>query len=272
LEQGTISVFPTLAKRESGLQVQYEWSAEEAQHVWRDGAVRLARLILERQSRDLVKAIRSSVALLLRASPYLSSDALIDALLQLTIRCACFAEAEPPRTCPKFAAAVEHGRERLYPCLEQMSAMISSWFEEASAVRQALDDSRVRLLAADAEETRWHLERLLDFSAISEVSLDWLRQLPRYLKAEQRRWQRNAVRGSEAGHIARELEQWSARYVELKMRLAAEMRWTPKLDEFRFWIEEYRVSLYAQELKTRGAISAARLSARAAEIDAWLSR
>jgi ATP-dependent helicase HrpA len=272
LEQGTIWVFPTLANRESGLHVQYEWSAEEAQRIWRDGSVRLARLILERQARDLAKDVGSSVALLLRASPYLTSDALIDALLQLTFRSACFAEAEPPRTRSEFEAAVEQGRERLYPCLEQMSAMISSWLKEASDVRQALDDSRVRLLAAGAEETRQHLQRLLNFTTINTVSLDWLRQLPRYLKAEQRRWQRNAVRGNEAGQIARELEQWSARYLDLEMRLGAEMRWTPKLTELRFWIEEYRVSMYAQELKTLGAISAARLSARAAEIDAWLSR
>jgi hypothetical protein len=40
----------------------------------------------------------------------------------------------------------------------------------------------------------------------------------------------------------------------------------------RFWIEEYRVSLYAQELKTLAPISAARLSDRAVEIEAWLDR
>jgi ATP-dependent helicase HrpA len=272
LEQGTIWVFPTLQKRESGLQVQYEWSAEEARRTWRDGSVRLARAMLERQSRDLAKSIGSSVSLLLRASPYLGSDALTDALLQLTFRGACFAEAEAPRTRVDFEAAVDAGRERLYPCLEQMSAMILNWLKEASEVRQTLDDSRVRLLAEPAEETRRHLKRLLDFATITTASPDWLRQLPRYLKAEQRRWQRNTVRGSEPKHIAQELERWSARYLDLEANLDAEMRWTPQLLELRFWIEEYRVSLYAQELKTVGAISAARLEQRAAEIEAWLSR
>ena len=272
LQQGTIWVFPTLAKRESGLHVQYEWSAEEAQQIWRDGSVRLARLILERQSKDLAKTVGSSVALLLRASPYLTSDAVVDALLQLTFRSACFAEAEPPRTRVEFEAAVEHGRERLYPCLEQMTAMMQSWLKEAGDVRQALDEARGRLPATDAEETRQHLARLLDFTTINTVPLDWLRQLPRYLKAEQRRWQRNSVRGSESKRIEVELKQWTARYFDLEGRLAAELRWTPKLTEFRFWIEEYRVSLYAQELKTLGPISAARLEQRAAEIDAWLRR
>jgi ATP-dependent helicase HrpA len=272
LEQGTIWAFPALEQRESGLHVQYQWSVEEAQRIWRDGSVRLARAMLERQSRDLAKTIGSSVSLLLSASPYLGSDALIDALLQLTIRCACFAEAEAPRTKAEFEAAIDKGRERLYPCLEQMSTTIQSWLKEASEVRQTLDDSRVRLQADAAEETRRHLKQLLDFATINTASLDWLRQLPRYLKAEQRRWQRNTVRGSEPKHIVPELQQWSARYQDLEKRLAAELRWTPKLTELRFWIEEYRVSLYAQELKTLGPISAARLEQRAAEIESWLGR
>jgi ATP-dependent helicase HrpA len=234
--------------------------------------VRLARATLERQSRDLAKSIGSSVALLLSASPYLDSDALTDALLQLTFRSACFAEADPPRTRLEFEAAVDKARERLYPCLEQTSAMIQSWLKEASEVRQALNDSRVRLMADAAEETRRHLKRFLNVATINTAPMDWLRQVPRYLKAEQRRWQRNAVRGNEPSQIERELEQWSGRHEELEKRLAAELRWTPKLTELRFWIEEYRVSLYAQELKTLGPVSAARLSARAAEIDAWLSR
>ena len=272
LEQGTIWVFPTLRQRDLTLQVQYEWSGEEAEHVWRDGAVRLARAMLERQSRDLAKTAGSSAKLLLRASPYLSGDALIDSLLQLAFRAACFGEEAPPRTRTEFEAAVDRGRERLYPCLEESSAMISIWLEEAAEVRRALDDTRVRSLSETAEETRRHLQRLLDGPTIQTVSLDWLRQMPRYLKAEQRRWQRNTVRGSEPKHIAQELGQWPARYQELANRLDAELRWTPKLIEFRFWIEEYRVSLYAQELKTLGPISAARLEQRAAEIESWLRR
>ncbi|HEX3396510.1 MAG TPA: ATP-dependent RNA helicase HrpA [Steroidobacteraceae bacterium] len=272
LEQGTIWVFPTLKQRDSGLQVQYEWSAEEAQRAWWDAAVRLARAMLERQSRDLAKSAASSIALMLRASPYLGGDALIDTLLQLAFRGACFAEEAPPRVRLEFEAAVDRGRERLYPCLDQSSAMILGWFEEAAEVRRTLDDARVRTLSEIAVETRRHLERLLDRLTLETVSLEWLRQVPRYLKAELRRWQRITVRGSEPKHILQEIGAWSARYDDLERRLEAELRWTPKLVELRFWIEEYRVSLYAQELKTLGPISAARLEQRAAEIDSWLRR
>ncbi len=272
LEEGTIWVFPTLEQHPTGLQVQYQWSAEEAQHAWRDGSVRLARAMLERQSRDLAKSIAGCASLQLRASAYLDSDALSDALLQLTFREACFPEADAPRIRAQFEAAVDKGREHLHPALEQISAMLENWLTQAGEVRQALDASRVRALADAVDESRRHLKRLLHSATLSTAPPNWLRQLPRYLKAELRRWQRNSVRGGEPKHIAEALELWSGRQRDLEMRLAAELRWIPQLVELRFWIEEYRVSLYAQELKTVGAISAARLEQRAAEIEAWLSR
>jgi ATP-dependent helicase HrpA len=272
LEEGTVWVYPTLLQRESSLQPQFEWSAEEAQRTWRQGAVRLARAMLERQSRDLGKAAAGNVALLLSASAYMNSDSLLDTLLQMAFRSACFAEGEPPRTRAAFDAAVVQGRERLYPSLDEITSMVTDWLKQAAVVRQALGDARVELLSEAAEETRGHLGRLLDPRILQSVSMEWLRQLPRYLKAEQRRWQRNPVRGGEAKHIAAELQQWSARHHDLEQQLHAELRWTPKLDELRFWIEEYRVSLYAQELRTLGPISATRLVQRAAEIEAWIRR
>ena len=72
--------------------------------------------------------------------------------------------------------------------------------------------------------------------------------------------------------IVRELRAWSARHRSLSAKVGAEMRWIEPLDELRSWIEEYRVSLYAQELKTLGPVSAARLEQRASEIDAWVER
>jgi ATP-dependent helicase HrpA len=272
LEQGIVEVYPALARRGTALEVLYEWSAEEAQRAWRDAAVRLARVMLERQARDLAKSLTSAVPLLLSASPYVSGDDLSDTLLQLAFRKACFGDADPPRTRAAYELAVDRGREHLYASLEEVSTLVAGWFKEAAAVRTALEDSRLRTLADAAEETRQHLRALLDQRVLQTAAADWLRQLPRYLKAEQRRWQRNAVRGGEAPNISRELKIWSARYRDVEARLAGELRWTAQLDEFRFWIEEFRVSLYSQELKTLAPISAARLEQRAVEIEAWLNR
>jgi len=272
LEEGTLLVHPALILQDNRLEVQYQWTAAEAQHRWRQSAVRLARVMLERQARDMAKTIVGNMQLLLSAAPYLRGDDLIDMLLQLAFRSACFGAADPPRSREQYDLAVERGRQRLYDSLEEVIATAAGWFAEANAVRRALDHPPLSPLYAGAEETRRHLGRLLDGELLSAVSPDWLRQLPRYLKAEQRRWQRNSARGAEPASVARELLHWSERYRILEKQLNEELRFTPVLEEFRFWIEEYRVSLYAQELKTRGPISAARLEQRAAEIEAWLGR
>jgi len=160
----------------------------------------------------------------------------------------------------------------LHSCLEEIAAATLSWFNEARAVRRALDAAQTVLPAEAVDESNEHLRRLLGAASLESLPMNWLRQLPRYLKAEERRWQRNAARGGEPPHIARELRRWSARHAMLANEMGAELRWIPELDELQSWIEEYRVSLYAQELKTLGPISAGRLEQRAAEIEAWIAR
>lgn len=272
LEQGALPIFPALALHETLLVVQYEWSPEEAARAWREGSARLARAMLDRHARDLHKTIAANVQLLLGASPYIDSDELIDTLLQLTFRSACFDDGEAPRTREAFELAVDRARERLYPVLEVQSGLAAGWFAEANSLRRMLDDPRIRLLQQAAEESRLHVGRLLDGATLRTVSPEWLRQLPRHIKAEQRRWQRNAARGTEPAQVLSELELWSARCLGLQKQLDAELRWTPKLEELKFWIEEYRVSLYAQELKTQGPVSAPRLERRAVDIETWLRR
>jgi ATP-dependent helicase HrpA len=234
--------------------------------------VHLARTLLAAQSRDLGKTVAGNAPLLLAASPYVPSGALIEAVLQWTFRRACFGDGEAPRTRDAFDRAVDEGRARLHLCLDEVVAAALTWFAEARAVRRALEDPRTALLAEAAEESKEHLRRLLSADHLESLSADWLRQLPRHLKAEERRWQRSAARGGEPPHIVRELHRWSARCLTLEKQVGAEMRWIPELSELRNWIEEYRVSLYAQELKTLGPISAARLEQRAAEIEAWIAR
>jgi ATP-dependent helicase HrpA len=228
--------------------------------------------VLAAQERDLGRIVAADTSLLLVASPYADSRGLGECLLQMTFRRACFGDAEPPRTREAFESAVDRGRALLHPCLEEITAAAISWFTEARAVRRALDDPRAALLTEAVDESNGHLRRLLNAATLESQSPDWLRQVPRYLKAEQRRWQRNAARGAEPPHIVREVREWSARQQALANQVGAEMRWIPELDELQNWIEEYRVSLYAQELKTLGPISSARLGQRAADIDAWLNR
>jgi len=272
VDGGEIQVYPTLKRTREGVIVRFEWSEAEAEAAYREGAVALARLMLERQARDLAKTIGADPRLVLGAARYFSRDGLVDLITHWAFRRACFDDADPPRQRGLFEAAVDRGRAELYARVEVIAGAVADWFAQAREVRRLLADGRARANAAAAAETAKHLEGLLNGTALGTMTADWLRQVPRYLRGEERRWQRLLAKGSESPQILLELNEWSARLLSLEGQAHEELRRVAALDELRLWIEEYRVSLYAQELKTLGPVSAARLEERAAEISAWLTR
>jgi ATP-dependent helicase HrpA len=272
LERGAVLVFPTLKRVGIATEVRFEWSAAEAAQSFADGAVHLARTLLDRQMRDLAKLAIADMRLLLAASAYFGRDLLIDLLLQLSCRRACFKDLDPPRTREAFESAVDRGRADLHEMLEQVIAEVGGWLADARNLRRLLEDPRARAQGEAAAETQAHLTQILRPDWLQALSPDWLRQVARWLKAEERRWQRIFARGSESPQILAELQSWSARMAILEEHAASELRRPPELGELRLWVEEYRVSLYAQELRTRATISAARLAQREAEVLAWFAR
>ena len=269
---GQATLFPTLAVEQGELHVALEWSAEEAGMRWFDCAVRLARSMLDSQLRVLVKSIAASGPLILSASPYLSSSELTETALFLAVRQACFGDAPAPRTRDRFVELVDQARARLQPVLDESLALLTGLMADAAAVRRALDDPRIMASREAAEESREHLHGLLSGAALRAAGPQWLRQVPRYLKAELRRWQRNAARGIESADILQQVRQYTRRYLHLHRQMQAQLRMNQNLLDLGFWIEEFRVSLYAQELRTLAPISAARLEQRISAVEAWLTR
>jgi ATP-dependent helicase HrpA len=274
LPQGAVTVFPALRRIRGAIEVRFEWGAAEAEQSYAGGAVHLARVMLDRQARELAKLAAADMRLVLAASSYFGRDELIDLLLQLSFRRACFGELAPPRTREAFESAVDRARADLHETLEQAIAELGGWLSEARSVRRLLEDPRARAHAHAhaAEEAQAHLKDLLRPDRLQSLTPDWLRQVARYLKAEERRWLRIFARGGESPQVVAELDAWSARVAALEARADSELRRPPELEELTLWIEEYRVSLYAQELKTRGPISAARLAQRETQLGAWFAR
>jgi ATP-dependent helicase HrpA len=272
LECGELNLFPAIRASASGTQLNLHWTRAEAQRELRLGVTQLARRSLDREARDLGKILRADARLLLAASPYSRGDVLFETLISLTLQRAGFDSDEPPRSRREFAATLERARPLLRECALAVGAQALEWYTEARAVRRALEDTRALQHTGEAAATLAHIESLLDPRGWLDTPAGYLAQLPRYLRAEERRWQRLLSRGGEPPTIARELSAWAARLLTLQQAVADEQRWLPELADLAWLLEEYRVSLYAQELKTTRPVSAARLEQRAAMIESWLKR
>ncbi len=107
------------------------------------------------------------------------------------------------------------------------------------------------------------LARVPGCGFVGRTPLRWLNELPRYLKGITRRLER--LENNPAGD-AQKLAQigplWRA-YKERLERISNGVGdYHPDLEAFHWGLEEFRISLFAQELGTRFPVSAARLEKR----------
>ena len=104
------------------------------------------------------------------------------------------------------------------------------------------------------------LKRLFSFGTLSAIGIDQLGQYPRYIRAIEIRIDKLANQVSKDRQFIEELTTFSQPLEDIKSRRDYLSRSLGEaIDDFAWSIEEYRVSLFAQQLKTRVPVSAKRL-------------
>jgi ATP-dependent helicase HrpA len=114
---------------------------------------------------------------------------------------------------------------------------------------------------------RLHLDQLFAGNIFQEVPWQWLREYPRYLQAIGARMERLKT-GGVAKDLANEASIsnfWKDYQAGLASPLAQSH--SAKLEEYRWMIEEFRVSVFAQQLGTKVPVSQKRLEKFASEFE-----
>ena len=103
------------------------------------------------------------------------------------------------------------------------------------------------------------LAALLPANFLEVIPFEQLAHVPRYLKAVQIRAERAAVNPVKDGERARQVDRYVAALRQSSARPTASREHAARLVEFRWTIQEFKVSLFAQELGTASPVSAKRL-------------
>ncbi|MDM8349344.1 ATP-dependent RNA helicase HrpA [Pseudomonas sp. sp1636] len=103
---------------------------------------------------------------------------------------------------------------------------------------------------------------------VRETPAEWLKELPRYLKAIEQRCEKIGAQLQRdrvwSGELAGYWQQYQARLA----KHAQEGKRDPQLLLYRWMLEEYRVSLFAQQLGTKIAVSDKRLNKQWSQVEA----
>lgn len=228
-------------------------TTEAAEQAHRQGVIELMKLQLKEQVKDLNKGIQgfTQAAMLLK---HINADTLRDDLTQAVCDRAFIGEDELPRNEKAFKEQIKRARSRL-PAVKEA---LSRYLQETAAAYAELNSKLGKHPLTHL--LRLRLQTLLapGFATCTPWA-QWPR-LPIYLKAMTLRLEKysgNPARDAARETDIQELEQmWQEKTDSL---IKQGLPISDGLAGFKWMIEELRVSLFAQELKTPYPVSVKRL-------------
>ena len=234
------------------------------------GCARLIRIVMARDfksyRRDLPVNVQAEIVYrALTPHPLLNADLvtgrdLREDLLDRIAMTVFLEGREPLRSGVAFEARVAELRGGLGLPAQEISRQVQVALERVGRVQAALAKAPLPAAADIRAQLAW----LVPAGFLLTTPAERLRELSRYLQAIEQRLEKLGRDPGRDAQLAAEIAPIEARYRD---RVKAERGMIPPGDdEFRWMLEEFRVSLFAQALGTRSRISARRLQ------DAWVER
>lgn len=256
--RATLKAFPALVDQGETVSLRLVESAAVAEFMTRGGLRRLALLACRREIGAQVQWIPRLDTMRVHAA---GVGVLVDCeIAELIADRAFLAAGAIPRHRAEFDAWLVAGRERIAVAVQDVVEPAGPLWESFYDARLAIEKATASVYRQAVADIRRQIAGLVFPGFMTATPWEWLSQFPRYFRAIAIRLDRLG-----AGNRDRDLAQTE----ELRLRADAMaqrlkdrpdlVRYDPAWIRYRWLLEEYRVSLFAQKLGTAVAVSAVRL-------------
>ncbi|HEY0297049.1 MAG TPA: ATP-dependent RNA helicase HrpA [Bordetella sp.] len=227
---------------------------DEARRHHRAGLLKLFRLGL----REQVKFLEKNLADLTKMSMFYltlgTQEELRDQIIDCALAQACLAEPWPANE-QQFEARRNEGKGRLGLLAQEVARLAGTILAEYAALQRKLQQAKPH--AAAHADLQQQLGALMPKWFIREIPYAQLAHYPRYLKAAVGRIDKLRADPGRDAKLMGEMAPLLTNYQRARSALKGAP--DPALDEFRWLLEELRVALFAQELRTPMPVSVKRL-------------
>lgn len=164
---------------------------------------------------------------------------------------------EPPRDEQEFGRLLERGKGNIMRRFESIQNLLSSVVNKQFEIRKQCQKAQLSGVNYVVEDIENQLSNLLFDNFLKSTPITWLEEFPRYLEAI-------SIRIGKAPHLGPKDKQNTDALQSYWQRYAA-LRDDPsdyaisQLETLRWLLEEFRVSLFAQNLGTKLPVSAKRI-------------
>ncbi|PLP89597.1 ATP-dependent RNA helicase HrpA [Pseudomonas sp. FFUP_PS_473] len=265
----SLTVYPALVEEGGTVKEGRFSTAAEAEYQHRRG---LQRLLLQ-QLAEPAKYLRgklpglTELGLLYRELGRI--EALVEDILLASLdSCILEGEASLPRDGAALASLAERKRGQWAEHAERLARLtldiLKLWHGLQKRFKGKIDLAQAVALNDIKQQTA----NLVYPGFVRETPSLWLKELPRYLKAIELRLEKLPAQVQRDRVWSGELSNLWAQFKARADKHAQEGKRDEQLVLYRWWIEEYRVSLFAQQLGTKVPISDKRLSKQWGQVEA----
>ncbi len=261
-----ITGFPALVDEGESCGVKLFATAEEACQAHCLGLNRLIQLVLAREIKYLKQRFPFSAAdelayARLPPHPFLDRGdlprPLVDEVVDLLVAEVFLATGSDIRSREAFEACLAANRGRLFPMAQEIAAKVKQILELARACRER----RSRMRHLDHTPSGADIDEQLDLVCyrrfLRRIPWLYLRELPRYLNALQYRLDKAEYETPKDESKLKHLKPfWDSYWSKVRAGDVA----APDADPLRWSLEEFRIQLFAQHIKTAYPISEKRLA------------
>ena len=245
----TVQGFPTLVDQETDVALRVLDNPTTAQQQLRRGLRRL--FLLGLPTKKLLKQMPIDHKLSLQYLKIGKSEHLKRDMLTAIVESIFLAEPLPTKK-TEFEQRLATGNQRLMLTAHEYATQLADVLEEYNTLTQQLK----KLSNPALPEIKQHLQHLIYDGFVKDIPLAQLKHFPRYLKAVRMRLNRLELDPNKDAKKATQIAPlWEAYW----QHHAASEKPSAELTQFHWMLEELRVSLFAQELKTAYPVSIQRL-------------
>jgi len=253
--------YPALIDRQTHCDLDVFDDPQEARQRHRAGLLRLFRLALREQLKFQEKNLGDLTRMSMLYMSLGTRDDLKDQIVEGALEQACLAPPWPLDEA-QFDQRCAQGKARFGLLAQEQARLVGDILDEWSALQKKIPQAKAwKTSYADLAA---QLGQLMTRWFVRDTPYVQLKQFPRYLKAARLRVDKLKADAQRDQRLMADMAPLLAQY----QRARSSLKGAPDahLDEFRWLLEELRVALFAQELRTPMPVSVKRLQ------KAWSSR
>lgn len=257
---GVVMGFPTLVDESHSVSLQVMDNPVLAGKAMRRGMIRLFVLHLPQQVRQLKSVLKFSAGAVLVYLPTEKRGSLVNEVIDLVFdRVFLRGSLEKIRSKENFLERIREGQGEIFREAELVRSLVEEIIDGYRIIQLLMKTGNSNPgIRPIIPELKGQLGALIGPEFLWETPFCWLRHYPRYLKAIYRRLERrmlSPMKDMEKGGVIKPFEEL-LRMGQLRLDKG---EIDPELETFRWMVEEFRVSLFAQELGTSVPVSPKRL-------------